>query len=83
MARLIVEAVSVSRADDGSSVTGLDQGNFRVAAPGGLLLRLRVTRAHEHKSEPGDAQLSGGYVLSIDRYAENDLSQALPIIRGE
>jgi hypothetical protein len=75
--------VSVSRPEDGSSVTGLEKGNFRVTAPGGLLLRLRVTLAQEHKWETSDSEPSGCYLLSIDRYMENDLTQPLPIIRGE
>jgi hypothetical protein len=75
--------VSVSRPEDGSSVTGLDKSNFRVTAPGGLLLRLRVTLAQEHKWETNDSQLSGCYLIAIDRYNESDLSQPLPIIRGE
>ena len=75
--------VSVSRPEDGSSVTGLNKSNFRVTAPGGLLLRLRVTLAQEHKWETSDTQLSGCYLISVDRYMESDLTQPLPIILGE
>jgi hypothetical protein len=83
MARLVVSAVSreskgdtknqllifvsVSRADDGSPVTGLDASNFRITSNVSLVVDPVVSSAHEGKWEPGDSEPSGCYAIGIFR----------------
>ncbi|MEZ4415785.1 MAG: hypothetical protein R3E10_08515 [Gemmatimonadota bacterium] len=83
MARLIVSAVSrestgdswhrlllyasVSRADDGSPVTGLTKANFRITSNISLVVDPAVWSVHETMWEPGDAIPSGCYLLDIGR----------------
>lgn len=83
MARLLVSAVtrestgdswhrlliyvSVSRADDGSPVTGLDQSNFRVTSNLSLVIDPTVAAVHETNWEPSDTEPSGCYSIDIGR----------------
>jgi hypothetical protein len=66
--------VSVSRADDGSSVTGLERSNFRVASSIGHSSDFKIAEAaggfEEWKWEPGDRQPSGCYTLQITLFTE-------------
>jgi hypothetical protein len=57
-------AVSVSRADDGTPVTGLKAQNFRVASHIGSVKDFRVD-AREWMWEPGDREPSGCYGLRV------------------
>jgi hypothetical protein len=57
-------AVSVSRADDGTSVTGLGISNFRLASPAGWAVDFSVT-PFEWKWEAADVEPSGCYVLVV------------------
>ena len=59
--------VSVSRADDGSSVSGLDEDNFRICCKEGAAIELKVASAEELKWEPSDMAPAGCYVLEISR----------------
>lgn len=59
--------VSVSRADDGSPVTGLDKSNFRITSSISLAADPTVTSVHEAKWEPADAEPSGCYSINIGR----------------
>jgi hypothetical protein len=63
--RELLVGVSVSRVDDGSPVTGLSVGNFRVAAQFGDLSDFAVDEVREWRWEPGDAEPVGCYQLSI------------------
>jgi hypothetical protein len=56
--------VSVSRADDGTPVTGLGKSNFRLASPVGLNVDFSVTPS-EWKWEPGDVEPAGCYWLIV------------------
>lgn len=56
--------VSVSRVDDGSSVTGLAAKNFRVASSLGSVYDFKLG-AHEWKWEPQDTEPAGCYRLGI------------------
>ncbi len=83
MARLLVSAVtrestgdtwhrlliyvSVSRADDGTPVTGLTKENFRITSNISIVVDPTVMAAHETKWEPGDAEPSGCYSVDIGR----------------
>ena len=83
MARLLVEAVtrestgdawhrlliyvSVSRADDGSPVTGLTKRNFRITSNISLVVDPQVWSVHETAWEPGDKEPSGCYTIDIHR----------------
>ena len=60
----ILVDVSVSRADDGSSVTGLAAKNFRVASSLGSVYDFKVG-THEWKWEPQDTEPAGCYELGI------------------
>jgi hypothetical protein len=55
--------VAVSRADDGTPVTGLTKGNFRVASRQGWIDWAEYV--HEMKWEPGDTEASGCYDVGI------------------
>jgi hypothetical protein len=57
--------VSVSRANDGSPVTGLGAGNFRVAAQFGRVADFAIDQVSEWKWEPDDVELAGCYELLI------------------
>jgi hypothetical protein len=59
-------AVSVSRADDGSPVTGLAQESFRVSFMGGNAQDVALMgEFKEHEWEPQDVEGSGLYLLSL------------------
>lgn len=62
---IVLIAVSVSRADDGTPVTGLTRDNFRVASTVGTALDATVHQVDERKWEPDDAEPSGCYSLMI------------------
>jgi hypothetical protein len=60
--------VSVSRADDGTPVTGLTKDNFRISSSIGIVIDPAVSSTvSEAKWEPGDSELSGCYRISILR----------------
>lgn len=59
--------VSVSRADDGTPVTGLTKDNFRISSSIGVVIDPSISSFSEAKWEPGDSELSGCYRLSILR----------------
>jgi hypothetical protein len=61
----LLVGVSVSRADDGTPVTGLGAENFRVAAQFGNLADFAIDQVSEWKWEPGDVEPAGCYELSI------------------
>jgi hypothetical protein len=63
--RELLVGVSVSRAHDGTPVAGLGVENFRVAAQFGDLSDFAVDQVREWVWEPGDAEPSGCYQLSI------------------
>jgi hypothetical protein len=63
--REIQVGVSVSRADDGSPVTGLGLPNFRIAAQLGWISDFAIDQVSEWKWEPGDVELAGCYELLI------------------
>lgn len=67
-------AVSVSRADNGFSVTGLKAKNFRVASFVGLVKDFEVVEAYEQEWEPKDIEPSGCYELHIV-YAGDDAGE--------
>lgn len=83
MARLLVSAVtrestgdawhrlliyiSVSRADDGSPVTGLGKENFRITSNFSLVVDPEVVAVTETKWEPEDSEPSGCYSVDIGR----------------
>ncbi len=62
---IVLIAVSVSRADDGTPVTGLTVDNFRVASTIGTALDATVHQVNERKWEPDDVDLSGCYSLMV------------------
>ena len=51
--RLLVD-VSVSRGNDGSPVTGLGTGNFRLAAQSGAVVDFAIAQVDEWRWEPAD-----------------------------
>jgi hypothetical protein len=57
--------VSVSRADNGSPVTGLVASNFRVASSIGLVEDFKVASVSEWNWEPGGLEPAGCYELDI------------------
>jgi hypothetical protein len=59
--------VSVSRADNGASVTGLTSNNFRVCSDSGSVADYSVDGINEAEWEPFDVQLAGCYTLGIKR----------------
>jgi hypothetical protein len=67
--REVLVGVSVSRADDGTPVTGLAVENFRVAAQLGALFGdvpdFAVDQVTEWQWEPDDVEKSGCYELRI------------------
>jgi hypothetical protein len=63
--RELLVGVSVSRVHDGTPVTGLGTENFRVAAQLGDLSDFAIDDVSEWEWEPGDAEPSGCYQLSI------------------
>jgi hypothetical protein len=63
--RELLVGVSVSRADDGTPVSGLGAENFRVAAQFGDLSDFAIDRVSEWEWEPGDVEQAGCYQLSI------------------
>jgi hypothetical protein len=69
--------VSVSRANDGSPVTALGAGNFRVAAQFGQFADFAIDQVSEWKWEPGDVELAGCYELLIGWQPYADL-----VLRG-
>jgi hypothetical protein len=73
----VLVAVSVSRADSGTPVTGLTTRNFRVAVPYGLVQDFKVVRVSEAKWEPEDVDLAGIYQLEIV------MSPAEEFVKGE
>jgi hypothetical protein len=62
--RELLVGVSVSRADDGTPVTGLTAENFRVAAQLGDLSDFAIDQVSEWEWEPGDVEPAGCYQLS-------------------
>jgi hypothetical protein len=58
-------AVSVSRENDGTPVTGLGVGNFRIAAQLGWISDFAIDQVSEWEWEPGDVELAGCYELLI------------------
>jgi hypothetical protein len=62
--RLLVD-VSVSRANDGSPVTGLGTGNFRLAAQSGVVVDFAIAQVDEWRWEPDDVEHAGCYLLRI------------------
>jgi hypothetical protein len=65
LVRELLVGISVSRADDGSPVTGLGTENFRVAAQFSRMADFAVDQATEWRWEPDDVELSGCYELQI------------------
>jgi hypothetical protein len=63
--RELLVGVSVSRADDGTPVSGLAAENFRVAAQFGDFSDFAVDEVREWEWEPGDAERAGCYQLAI------------------
>jgi hypothetical protein len=63
--RELLVGVSVSRADDGTPVTGLGAENFRVAAQFGNFADFAIDQVSEWEWEPGDVEQAGCYQLSI------------------
>jgi hypothetical protein len=62
----VLVGVSVSRADDGAPVAGLDSTNFRVASPiQGIAFDYKVSGVYEAQWEPADVEPSGCYQLEI------------------
>ena len=59
--------VSVSRAEDGSPVTGLEKRNFRITSNISLVVDPEVWSVHETEWEPGDTEPSGCYTIDIGR----------------
>ena len=57
--RELLVGVSVSRADDGTPVTGLGAENFRVAAQFGHLSDFAIDQVSEWEWEPGDVEQAG------------------------
>lgn len=57
--------VSVSRADDGASVTGLTTNNFRICSPIGGGFEMKLLSGYEAQWEPTDVEPAGCYALSI------------------
>jgi hypothetical protein len=57
--------VSVSRADDGTSVTGLKLQNFRITSSIGNIAKISIGSVAETKWETADVELSGCYKLGI------------------
>jgi hypothetical protein len=62
---LLLVDVSVSRADNGSPVTGLVANNFRVASFSGPLKDFKVASVGEWKWETGDVEPAGCYELDL------------------
>jgi hypothetical protein len=62
---IVLIAVSVSRADDGTPVTGLTRDNFRVASTIGTALDATVHQVDERRWEPDDAEPAGCYSLMV------------------
>jgi hypothetical protein len=58
-------AVSVSRADDGSPVTGLEAMNFRVASTIGPVQDFKISAVYEGNWEPGDTEPAGVYSVDV------------------
>ena len=75
--------VSVSRADDGSSVTGLKQDNFRICSSVGLVLDMKLHGGSEATWEPADTEPAGCYSLSITRKYETGGPPILEWVKGE
>lgn len=71
----VVIYVSVSRADDGSPVTGLTKDNFRLASSVGFAIDTVVSQVNESKWEPEDKEPSGCYELWIARTDKANLVQ--------
>jgi hypothetical protein len=63
--RELLVGVSVSRADDGTPVTGLTADNFRVAAQLGDLSDFAIDQVSEWEWEPSAVELAGCYQLSV------------------
>lgn len=61
----LLVGVSVSRADDGTPVSGLGAENFRLAAQGGDVSDFAIDQVSEWKWEPSDLEPAGCYQLSI------------------
>ncbi len=59
--------VSVSRADDGTPVTGLELDNFRVCSAIGGVLTVTLSGGYEGDWEPLDVEPAGCYSLSVTR----------------
>jgi hypothetical protein len=63
--RELLVGVSVSRADDGTPVSGLAAENFRIAAQFGDLSDFAIDHVREWKWEPDDVEPAGCYQLAI------------------
>ena len=75
--------VSVSRADDGRPVTGLDQENFRICSPVGSVLELKLLGGTEAQWEPTDQSPAGCYSLGIMRKWQSGDSPIFEWVKGE
>jgi hypothetical protein len=68
--------VAISRAEDGSAVTGLSEGNFRLAWSGGDGNDAMIAGPFKELSlEPGDAEPAGLYRITVTH--ENPLTTDL------
>jgi hypothetical protein len=59
--------VSVSHADTGAPVNGLDREHFRVCSPLGAVFEMNILRSQELDWEPADTDAAGCYSLRIVR----------------
>ena len=75
--------VSVSRADDGSPVTGLKQEHFRICSPLGHVLDMNLVGGSEAQWEPTDTEPAGCYSLSVTRKQETGGPPILEWVKGE
>ena len=75
--------ISVSRAEDGSPVTGLTLENFRVCSRLGASYRFELKDGKETNWEGADRNLSGCYSLGIVRVAQPEDGSLLEWTPGE
>jgi hypothetical protein len=70
--------VSVSRANDGSPVTGLGADNFRIAAQLGAYGDFSIVEVGEWSWEPGDTEPAGCYLVRLGWRYDPELQDPRP-----
>ena len=82
VAYTLLIGVSVSRADDGTSVTGLTKENFRVASHIGLVKDFKVGAVYEWNWEPNDVQAAGCYQVEVIMTPAEEFSKGARYVFG-